>query len=104
MAERFEDIRFALTMEGKDNEPQFTRTEYFTSLKLSASNLRSTAGVLECTYLASILTLRDIRVSSLASGEGLTRDTKVDLRLYVPRIQEDAVNQTGFVEQGLHNQ
>ena len=54
VAEPIEDIRFALAMGSKDNEPQFTRSGYFSALRFSTSNLRSAAGVLECTYLAPI--------------------------------------------------
>ena len=82
MAEPFEDIRFALVMEGKDNK--FTTTEYFPALKPPTSNLRSAAEVsVECTYLASILASRNVWVNSL-TWEGLTQGTKVDLRLSVP--------------------
>jgi hypothetical protein len=84
IAEPFEDIRSTPTMGSKDNEPQFTRTGYFPALKPSTSNLRSAAGVLECTYLASIPASRNVCVSSL-TWERLTQNTKVDLRLSVPR-------------------
>ena len=84
IAEPFKDIKFAPVMGGKNNEPQFTRTGYFPVLKPSTSNLRSVAGVLECTYLASIPASRNVWVSSL-TWERLTQNTKVDLRLSAPR-------------------
>lgn len=108
IAEQSQDIRCVWDSEMERNQPQFTRTGYSPVLKPSTKVLRSAAGVLECTYLASTPASRNDCVSSL-TWERLTQNTRVDLRS--PERQESKTclsnlrsSCTGFVEPSLHDQ